>query len=99
MKKIWTLLLSVILLGTACARRGEPVSAVSGGNSSGGEAASAVSYADGVSTVTPELTQEQTALFSAGDAKIQLNWKIAGKRDATAVKAIRVLPNLLDLEI
>ena len=59
----------------------------------------AVSYADGVSTVTPELTQEQTALFSAGDAKIQLNWKIAGTRDATAVKAIRVLPYLLDLEL
>ena len=47
MKRIWTLLLAVILLGTACARRGEPVSTVSGENSSGGETINAVSYDDG----------------------------------------------------
>lgn len=47
MKRIWTLLLAVILLGTACARRGEPVSTVSGENSSGGETINAISYDDG----------------------------------------------------
>lgn len=53
---------------------------------------------DGEDTVlTVDLTQEQTAAFREGAVKVQVNWVTQeGRRDATVIKSVSVLPNLLE---
>lgn len=46
--------------------------------------------------ISCELTQEQSAAFHQGDVRVQINWvDPVGKRDATIVKTIPVLSQLL----
>lgn len=51
----------------------------------------------GCNTVlTVELTQEESAQFSAGMAEVQINWvDVAGHRDATNIKHVSIGTNLL----
>lgn len=59
--------------------------------------ASSVTYDGEDSTVSVELTQEQTAKFKAGTVEMQVNWVTPqGKRDATTKKSQEVLVNLLE---
>jgi ParB-like chromosome segregation protein Spo0J len=79
MKRIWTFLLAVILLGTACAQRAEPVSAVSGE-----ETASAVSYDDGRARPSNSgRLQVKNGKLSAGHARALL--AVENKDDIKAI--------------
>lgn len=58
--------------------------------------ATEVSYDGSDSTVTVELTQEQSGRFREGKALVQINWVYPdGKRDATVKKDMDVTGNLL----
>ena len=50
-----------------------------------------------VTTILASLTQEQTGSLRPGKAKVQVNWVGIGSfRDATTIREVDVLSNLLD---
>ena len=50
-----------------------------------------------VTTILVALTQEQTGSLRPGKAKVQVNWvDQVGKRNATTIREVDVLSNLLD---
>lgn len=55
-----------------------------------------ITVEDETTTITCELTQEQSASFKQGRMEVQVNWVDAvGKRSATVIKQVPVLAQLL----
>lgn len=48
-------------------------------------------------TLTVQLTQEQTGMLSRGDARVQVNWiDQSGNRNATTIRTVEVDGNLME---
>lgn len=58
-----------------------------------------VTFDDDVTTIEASLTEKQTASLSTGNAKVQVNWVLEGRRGATDIKTVKVLDNLLEREL